>query len=196
MERFVVIVLAAALVAMLVVYFVRGPTPPSAPRPGPAKAPAPALQEPRSPTTADRVKVLRVYDGDTMTVVPPGGGDGQPVRLIGIDAPELRPAQCYGRQSAETLRRLARPGSTVRLVPDKTRKDRYGRWLRYVWNDQEVFVNGAMVREGAAYALAIKPDVTYQSLFTALVNQARAGGRGLWGTCPNPRPPVHGTRPS
>ncbi|WP_433250965.1 thermonuclease family protein [Streptosporangium sp. CA-135522] len=203
MERFVVIVLAAALVALLVVYLVRGPTPSSGPRPSPAPAPttaAPAppgaLREPGPPANADRMRVLRVYDGDTMTVVPTGGGEGRPVRLIGIDTPELRPAQCYAKQAAQALRRLARPGSTVTLAPDRTKKDRYGRWLRYVWNDRGVFVNGALAREGAAYALAVKPDVTYQDLFAVLVRQARAERRGLWGACPNPRPPVHGTRSS
>ncbi|MEV4185462.1 thermonuclease family protein [Streptosporangium canum] len=191
-----VVVLAAALVALLVVYLVRGPTPPTEPQPGPAPAPTSARRDPRPPATAERAKVLRVYDGDTMTVAPSGGGEGQSVRLIGIDTPELRPAQCYGKEAAQALRELARPGSTVTLAPDRARKDRYGRWLRYVWNERGVFVNGALAREGAAYALAIKPDVTYQDLFAVLVGEARARHRGLWGSCPNPRPPVHGPRPT
>ncbi|MER5319184.1 thermonuclease family protein [Streptosporangium roseum] len=191
-----VIVLAAALVALLVVYLVRGPTPPTEPRPGPAPAPTSALREPRPPADAERAKVLRVYDGDTMTVTPIGGGEGQSVRLIGIDTPELRPAQCYGKEAAQALRELARPGSTVTLAPDRAKKDRYGRRLRYVWNERGVFVNGALAREGAAYALAIKPDVTYQDLFAALVQEARDRHRGLWGSCPAPRPPVHGPRPT
>src|SRR6266540_4652618 len=90
--------------------------------------------------------VASAYDGDTVTL-----GDGQRVRLLQIDSPELGSGECYSRAGRTALVRLVPLGSSVTLEADSAldRVDRYGRLLRYLWRGSKN-VNLELVREGAA----------------------------------------------
>ena len=101
---------------------------------------------------ARKVKVRRVVDGDSL-VVNYGGLFGClrrpfPVRLYGIDAPEL--AQPYGPESRKELASLVRRGG-IRM--DVMATDRYGRTvgLIYAGRRNREPINVAMVRSGMAY---------------------------------------------
>ncbi len=101
---------------------------------------------------ARKVKVRRVVDGDSL-VVNYGGlfsclRRPFPVRLYGIDAPEL--AQPYGPEARKELASLVRRGA-VRM--DVMATDRYGRTvgLIYAGRRRRESVNVAMVRAGMAY---------------------------------------------
>jgi micrococcal nuclease len=75
-------------------------------------------------------RVDHVVDGDTIAL-----RDGQRVRLVQIDTPEVFfGAECYGRAASAATKRLLRFGSRVRLFaePATDRVDQYGRLLRYV----------------------------------------------------------------
>ena len=76
--------------------------------------------------------VVRVLDGDTLDVRLRNGNRVR-VRLLGIDAPALRPRQCYAVQATAAARRFAQ-GKRVRLVGDRmqARRDRSNRLLAYV----------------------------------------------------------------
>ena len=101
---------------------------------------------------ARKVNIRRVIDGDSLEVKH-GGLFGFfsrpfPVRLYGIDAPEL--SQPYGRQAREHLASLVRRGG-IRL---ETRAiDRYGRTVGVLYPDRRgrESVNVTMVRAGMAY---------------------------------------------
>jgi micrococcal nuclease len=137
---------------------------------------------------AGRDTVVReVVDGDTIVV-----GDGESVRLIGVDTPETRhPAkgvQCFGREAARQTAALLPRGTRVRLVHDVERTDRYGRTLAYVVRVRDgLFVNAALLRDGFGQPLTIPPNVAHADSFRELAGQARASGRGLWGACPAAR---------
>lgn len=75
-------------------------------------------QEPRT------YLVTRVVDGDTVEL-----GNGETVRLVGIDAPEV--GECGYERAADNLARLAL-GKPVRLGRSDEDRDRYDRLLRYV----------------------------------------------------------------
>lgn len=80
---------------------------------------------------AGAVNVVSVTDGDTIRVVLQGREE--PVRLIGIDTPELRPRPApFARQAHSHLRELL-SRRRVWLEFDATERDRYGRMLAYVW---------------------------------------------------------------
>jgi len=68
--------------------------------------------------------VARVVDGDTLEL-----GNGQTVRLVGIDTPER--GQCGYQQATENLARVVFH-KRVRLTISDEDTDRYGRLLRYV----------------------------------------------------------------
>ena len=91
-------------------------------------------------------RVARVIDGDTLDL-----SDGQRVRLLQIDTPELGSGECYSRASRTALLRLAPEGGAVTLEADPAldKVDRYGRVLRYVKHNG-VNVNIRLVLDGAA----------------------------------------------
>jgi micrococcal nuclease len=135
--------------------------------------------------TGERVRVLRVADGDTIIVRL--HGERERVRYIGIDTPESvapdRPVGCFGERAAEENRRIV-GGRTVALEFDAERRDRFGRLLAYVRRIPDgLFVNAALVRGGFARTLTIRPNVRHEQQLRALAGDARAAGRGLWGAC-------------
>lgn len=140
---------------------------------------------------SNAVKVLKVIDGDTITLE-----GGVVLRYIGIDTPETKDprtsVQCFGEKASEENKRLVE-GKMVRLEKDISETDRYGRLLRYVYVDdpstdsgQAIFVNDYLVKEGFAHASSYPPDVKYQSLFTLSEAEARTAGKGLWSECKIP----------
>ena len=68
--------------------------------------------------------VTRVVDGDTVEL-----GNGETVRLVGIDAPET--GECGHERAADNLERMVLRQAVLLGESDEDR-DRYGRLLRYV----------------------------------------------------------------
>jgi micrococcal nuclease len=135
-------------------------------------------------TDADEVSVTRVVDGDTFRAVV--SGREEPIRLIGVDTPEVPwyggPDGCFGEEAAlYASRRL--DGRAVRLEFDVERRDRYGRLLAYVFLEREL-INLTLLRHGFATALAVSPNLRRQALFEAAEEAARETGTGLWSACP------------
>lgn len=125
-------------------------------------------------------RVARVIDGDTLDL-----SDGQRVRLLQIDTPELGSGECYSRASRRALLRLAPEGGPVTLEVDPAldRVDRYGRILRYVKHDG-VNVNVRLTLDGAAAPYFYNGERgKYARRLLAAVTRARESKRGLWGAC-------------
>lgn len=101
---------------------------------------------------ARKIRIRRIIDGDSVEVKYAGWLSFLrrpfPVRLYGIDAPEL--AQPYGREAREQLASLVRRGG-IRM--DTMATDRYGRTvgLLYPARRGREPINVAMVRSGMAY---------------------------------------------
>jgi len=127
--------------------------------------------------------VVRVVDGDTIRV----NLDGRevPVRLIGIDTPEVAGPhtddECYGADASRFAAR-ALEGRTVALEFDVERTDRFDRTLAYVWLEGELF-NERLVLEGYAVVTTFPPNVRYVDRFTRAQRHAREAGAGLWSAC-------------
>lgn len=99
-----------------------------------------------------RAKVVDVYDGDTIRVdIDLGFGvvlNNQPVRLYGIDTPEVRgPERHEGQRSAAYLNHLlARANMEIELKTHQAKKGtdakgKYGRWLA------EIIIDGMNVNQ-------------------------------------------------
>src|SRR6476620_391149 len=89
-----------------------------------------ALLSASAAPAASVYRVARVIDGDTIEL-----GNGQHVRLVQIDTPEVYGGyECYGPAASATAKRLLPAGTRVRLAlePASDPIDRYGRLLRYV----------------------------------------------------------------
>jgi endonuclease YncB( thermonuclease family) len=79
---------------------------------------------PRTHPAARTFLVSRIVDGDTLEL-----GNGETVRLVGIDTPEV--GQCGYQAASDRLGALVL-GKQVRLTVSDEDRDRYGRLLRYV----------------------------------------------------------------
>jgi len=131
--------------------------------------------------------VSKVIDGDTIVLE-----NGQKVRYIGIDTPELNhkknKIECYAKEAFEENKKLVL-GKKVYLQKDVSEKDRYNRLLRYVFLDEKMstdegsFVNLFLVKKGLAYAATFPPDVRYTNLFLQAQKEAREKNLGLWQKC-------------
>jgi micrococcal nuclease len=130
--------------------------------------------------------VVRAVDGDTIIVA--GGGRTEDVRLIGMDTPETvdprRPVGCYGPQASAYTKHLL-TGRRVTLEYDRVERDRYGRYLAYVFLDGQprVFVDARLVALGYARTMAIPPNTAHAGLLARLERRAALAGRGLWSAC-------------
>jgi micrococcal nuclease len=125
-----------------------------------------------------RGTVIKVVDGDTIKVKLTSGKI-ESVRLLGIDAPELK-QQHWGQQSRAALLMLIN-NSKVRLTQDVEKRDRNRRLLAYVWRGSSL-VNFQMVRDGFADLYPTKVNVKYAASLRQAVNEARGDTRGIWNT--------------
>lgn len=123
-------------------------------------------------------RVLRVNDGDTITLV-----DGRLVRYLGINAPEIdhraHKAEPFGF-AARRYNQMLLKGKTVCLEFDRQRRGRYGRLLAYVFLRDGRFVNRLMLEKGYAYFLPSQADRRYQKLLLAAQQTAMSSASGLW----------------
>ncbi len=130
-----------------------------------------------APDTRVLALVVSVTDGDTIRVRM-SDGTNEPVRLIGIDAPEK--GQMHAPESKALLEQLIM-GKEVELVTDVSDRDIYDRLLRYVYVG-EVNVNEAMVLSGMAIAKEYAPDTSMASVLAAAQSTAQAQQLGGWAT--------------
>jgi micrococcal nuclease len=123
-------------------------------------------------------QVKWVVDGDTVVLE-----DGQRVRYIGINAPELayddHEAEPYG-QASKQFNALLVDRKKVRLEFDKERFDQYKRRLAYVFLKNAFFVNAEILSNGYAYLLQHRPNLKYDSILLQSQRSAMSAKRGIW----------------
>nr|DAX43407.1 MAG TPA: nuclease-like protein [Caudoviricetes sp.] len=125
--------------------------------------------------TAEQSKVIKISDGDTITVL--SGKEQTKVRLYGIDAPEKK--QDYGQKSRQFLASLI-AGQVVEIEPKG--KDGYKRSLGIIqYKGQDI--NAQMVLNGYAWAY-----VKYSKIYVDHEKLAREKKLGFWQSS-NPTPP-------
>jgi micrococcal nuclease len=127
-------------------------------------------------TQRDLAQVVRVIDGDTIEVIV--NGSTQRVRYIGMDTPET--GDPYFTEATNANAALV-AGKTLTLVKDVSETDQYGRLLRYVFVNDNIFVNYSLVEEGYAQILTYPPDVACSEFFLEAQRSAKNASSGIWG---------------
>lgn len=139
-----------------------------------------------SPTkqTIVTYEVVKIVDGDTINVLI--DGKSRPIRLIGIDTPEVvdprKSVQCYGKEASYKLNEIL-SGKKVLLEADPTQgdKDKYNRLLRFVFLEDGTNINKLLINEGYAHEYTYQSNpYKYQAEFIQTQTQARENKRGLW----------------
>ncbi|MBR7889964.1 thermonuclease family protein [Marinomonas sp. A79] len=125
----------------------------------------------------EKAHIKRVVDGDTIHLT-----DGRKVRLVGINTPELdhkhQKHQAYAVQATEFLR--ARLDQFVYLQRAKDDRDRYGRYLYYLFDKDRISLASQLLSEGLGYRIAVPPNLAYQDCFVESEDAARRAHKGLW----------------
>ena len=145
---------------------------------------------PSPPADAELIEIVSITDGDTVrarSVADGGvllGDEDEPVRLIGVDTPEVRPdVECGGAEATRALEDLLPVGSRAWASSDAEPRDRYDRALLYLWTEDGAFVNHALIATGAGVALEVEPNSRYADLFASAEASARDADAGAWGSC-------------
>ncbi len=124
-------------------------------------------------------RVVKVIDGDTVIL-----SDGQHVRLLGINTPELarrgKAGEPGGFQASQWLKRRIE-GRWVRLEVGREKRDRYNRLLAHLFDKNGEHINLALVSGGFATLSIIPPNLNYSKRLLAAQKKARMAQRGLWG---------------
>jgi micrococcal nuclease len=141
-----------------------------------------------APRLDEKVRVVSVHDGDTITVSL--GGRSEKVRLVGIQAPELQDERPEYREAAEAARDFARSalkGKTVTLEVDPRQgdRDRYERLLRYVVLPDGTNLNEELVRKGYAKVYD-RFAFTLKQQFKRSEAEAKRQRLGVWNLPPGP----------
>jgi micrococcal nuclease len=126
------------------------------------------------PTPADRFKVIRVLDGDTVEL---SGGDR--LRLLGIDCPE-KGEKFY--DSATAFLSSLVLGQTLEVDFSFRRRDGYGRLLGYIYANK-TFINEAILRTGLGHLYLFEdnmPDSAQIGKLLAAQKEAIFNSRGVW----------------
>jgi len=147
-----------------------------------------------APANYADILVTKVFDGDTIRLA-----NGEKVRLLGIDSPEMyesdklyrdarergqdiKTIMARGRESYKFTRELVE-GKRVMLEFDVEQRDKYGRLLAHVHIPMnELFLNAEIIKQGYAEPMIIPPNLKYGDYFQELYYEARENKRGLWGS--------------
>ena len=133
------------------------------------------------PSLALQGKVVKVADGDTITVLIDRHKQIR-IRLYGIDAPEKR--QTFGRAAKKHLISfVANRNVEIKIVT----QDRYGRAVALVFADG-TNINQKMVEDGYAWVYRRYCKKSFCSRWLELEQKARKQKLGLWNDL-HPVPP-------
>lgn len=159
-------------------------------------------------TSIDSYTVLKVVDGDTLTLMKEasstpaeseraglvqgiaGVQEKITVRLIGLNTPESvdprKPVECFAKEASAFLKENLE-GHSVTIEHDSTQgaKDRYGRELAYVYRDDGLLMNLFMIEEGYGYEYTYGKPYMHQAKFKQAQAYAQYHQNGLWaeGAC-------------
>lgn len=125
-------------------------------------------------------KVVAVSDGDTITVLH--DGEGEKIRLYGVDCPEK--GQDFTQKGKQFTSEMV-SGKIVDVKPMDI--DRYGRTVGMVYVDGRL-LNEELIKAGLAWVYTHYCKESFCSQWIQLQLDARKNKLGLW-SIPNPTPP-------
>lgn len=125
------------------------------------------------------VTVTKVIDGDTLII-----GNGDHVRLIGIDTPEINyktgKSEAGAIVAKEALQALIAGQPHVLLVYDQQRVDQYGRTLAHLFLADGTNVQARLLAQGLAVPFPYPPDLKFVDCYHGASTMAMQTKRGLW----------------
>lgn len=127
-------------------------------------------------------ETVRVVDGDTIKIMFRGREES--VRFLLVDTPETvhpnKPEQPFGREASDHVKKMLE-GKKVRLEQDVSERDKYGRLLMYIYDENGVSVQEELLRLGLArVAYIYPPNIKHVDKYKAIQEDAQKRGVGIW----------------
>jgi endonuclease YncB( thermonuclease family) len=122
--------------------------------------------------------ISSVYDGDTVRFK-----NGQRVRLLGINAPEINSRYRSGEVGGPAAKRWLKKklaGKTVLVEYDQQRRDKYQRQLVHLFLLDGEHINAAMIATGLVSSLVVPPNLRYADSLIKAEKQASLQKKGIW----------------
>ena len=123
-------------------------------------------------------KVVRVIDGDTIVLL-----NGEKVRLLGINAPELGYKGALNDAGALAAKKFLKTrvlNKSVVIEKDAEDKDHYGRTLAHVFLKSGEHINGELLQHGQAFLNIHPPNLKYSRRLVEAQTKAESARKGVW----------------
>ena len=151
-----------------------------------SESPTPSSFQNLIPADKQEAEVLKVIDGDTISVLL--NGEKQTIRIIGINTPETvdprKTVECFGAEASNKAKEYFKDKNyKVWLEEDPSQgdKDKYQRLLRYVFTDNGATDYGLMmISQGFAYEYTYNTPYKYQVIYKDAQIYAQNNKLGLW----------------
>ncbi|MGM0417523.1 MAG: thermonuclease family protein [Thermodesulfobacteriota bacterium] len=119
-----------------------------------------------------------VPDGDTVILK-----SGKSLRYIGIDTPETdhknNNHQFYALNAKEFNRKMVK-NKRLKIVFGENKKDRYGRYLGYVYLPDGKMINELMLEKGMGWFYYHKDNKNFKKRFLNIQQRAMDKSKGIW----------------
>ncbi|MDF1588329.1 MAG: thermonuclease family protein [Gammaproteobacteria bacterium] len=122
--------------------------------------------------------VAKVYDGDTIILK-----NGQHVRLLGINTPEIDSHFHQGEQGGEQAKKWLQQkieSRDVYLEFDQQQRDKYDRTLAHVFLENGEHINQSLLESGLAILSIIPPNLRYSDALQQAQLKAEHNNLGNW----------------
>ncbi|TBR44699.1 thermonuclease family protein [Marinomonas agarivorans] len=127
-------------------------------------------------------QVKQVIDGDTLILTREDFSQDRRVRLIGVNTPELDHKngqhEDFAQKAQQRLQSYAGQWVYYQAGPD--RRDRYGRYLYYLFDSDRISLASQLLSAGLGYRIAIPPNLRYQPCLQRIEQQAKRKRLGVW----------------
>lgn len=141
-----------------------------------------------------RHQVDYVYDGDTLVLE-----NGERVRLLNINAPEISSRYRDGEQGGEAAKQWLKQQigkAPVYLRFDKEKRDKYDRLLAHIFLKDGRHLNAEMLKQGLAALTVHPPNLLYADKLQAAQQHAINDKAGIWDGQAYPLKQVHAALPT
>jgi len=128
----------------------------------------------------EKVKVLRVVDGDTLVLA-----DKRKIRFIGVNSPELahypKRAEPFSVAAKQFLESILPNNKKLFIKYGVQQRDRYGRLLAHLFLKNGRNINAMLLEKGLASAVVVPPNLNLKDCYFAAESKAKVKSLNIWG---------------